>query len=101
VTAVETTTRVAVTVEGGAAWITLDGAPTRNALDRESAAALVAACEAVDADASVGVAVISGANGTFCSGAVRASWRGLGASRRTSAMRGWARCIGRSIGSGA
>ena len=55
----------------GAAWITLNGPRTRNALDGDSAAALVAACERIDADASVGVAVVTGANGTFCSGAVR------------------------------
>jgi len=70
-TTAEPGTRLAVALNGGAAWITLDGAPTRNALDRDSASALVAACEEVDADESVGVAVITGANGTFCSGAVR------------------------------
>jgi enoyl-CoA hydratase len=65
------TTQVDLTVTGGAAWITLNGPQTRNALDQDSAAALVAACERIDADASVGVAVVTGANGTFCSGAVR------------------------------
>lgn len=66
-----TTTRVELTVAEGAAWLTLDGPRTRNALDEDSAAALVAACERVDADPSIGVAVITGAHGTFCSGAVR------------------------------
>jgi len=63
--------RIDLTVADGAAWITLDGPPTRNALDEATAAALTAACDRVDADPSIGVAVISGANGTFCSGAVR------------------------------
>ena len=65
------TTQVELTVTDGAAWITLNGPRTRNALDGDSAAALVAACERIDADPSVGVAVVTGAHGTFCSGAVR------------------------------
>lgn len=63
--------RVDLTVVDGAAWITLDGPPTRNALDGATAAALTDACDRIDADPSIGVAVITGANGTFCSGAVR------------------------------
>ena len=62
-------TRVDLTLADGVAWITLDGARTRNALDEQVAAALVSACEEIDADPSIGVAVITGANGTFCSGA--------------------------------
>ena len=65
------TTQVELTVTDGAAWITLNGPRTRNALDGDSAAALVAACERIDADPSIGVAVVTGAHGTFCSGAVR------------------------------
>jgi enoyl-CoA hydratase len=64
-------TRVELTVDEGAAWITLDGPRTRNALDEDSAGALVDACERVDRDPSIGVVVVTGANGTFCSGAVR------------------------------
>ena len=64
-------TRVDLTVDGGAAWITLDGRRTRNALDESSASALVEACERVDRDPSIGVVVVTGAHGTFCSGAVR------------------------------
>ena len=59
--------RVDLTVVDGAAWITLDGPPTRNALDGATAAALTDACDRIDADPSIGVAVITGANGTFCS----------------------------------
>lgn len=64
-------TRVGVAVRDGLARITLDGPKTRNALDEGTAAALAAACDEIDADPAIGVAVITGANGTFCSGAVR------------------------------
>jgi enoyl-CoA hydratase len=64
-------TRVELTVTDGAAWLTLNGSRTRNALDDTSAAALVAACDQIDANPAVGVAVITGDHGTFCSGAVR------------------------------
>lgn len=64
-------------VSKGVAVITLDSAGTRNALDAQSAAALVSVCEAIDADGSVGVAVVRGANGSFCSGAVRGVLAGL------------------------
>ena len=39
--------------------------------------ALVAACDRIDADPSIGVAVVTGAHGTFCSGAVRGFLAGL------------------------
>jgi enoyl-CoA hydratase len=65
------TTTVSLSVDDGLARITLDGPATRNALDSDSAGALADACAAVDADPSVGVAVVTGARGTFCSGAVR------------------------------
>ena len=64
-------TKVELTVTDGAAWVTLDGPRTRNALDEDSAAALVAVCDRIDADPAIGVAVVTGTNGTFCSGAVR------------------------------
>src|SRR5262245_347387 len=72
-----TETRIELTVLDGAARITLDGPRTRNALDETSAAALAAACERIDADPSIGVAVITGAHGSFCSGAVRGFLAGL------------------------
>lgn len=64
-------TQVGLTVADGRATITLDGPRNHNALDEKTAAAVVAACEQIDADRSVGVAVLTGANRTFCSGAVR------------------------------
>lgn len=62
-----------VTLErhGGVAVLTLDNAERRNALDPAIARALVAACEEIDADATIGAAVVRGAGGTFCSGADR------------------------------
>lgn len=73
------TTNVEVRIEDGYAWITLDGASTRNALNPASAAALVEACRQVDSDPTVGVAVIGGRGGAFCSGAVREVLDGLAA----------------------
>jgi enoyl-CoA hydratase len=64
-----TSTRISLDVAAGVAWITLDGPERRNALDAAAARALVEACDAVDADPSVGAAVVTGAGGAFCSGA--------------------------------
>jgi enoyl-CoA hydratase len=99
------TTRVELDVTDGAAWITLDGPRTRNALDEDSAAALAAACDRIDADPSIGVAVITGTHGAFCSGAARGFVAGLADEpahvgyERTSATSGSARCTGRSTAS--
>jgi enoyl-CoA hydratase len=60
-----------VTVDQGVATITLDAPATRNALNPVTSRELVAACDEVDADASIGAVVVTGANGTFCSGAER------------------------------
>ncbi|MFF2113242.1 enoyl-CoA hydratase-related protein [Rhodococcus koreensis] len=67
------TTSVRFDVRSNVAWITLDGVDTRNSLDRNSAQALVDACDAVDVDPSVGAVVITGAGSAFCSGADRAA----------------------------
>jgi enoyl-CoA hydratase len=64
-----TGTRVELAVVDGAAWITLDGPCTRNALDESAAAELIAVCNDIDADPGVGVAVITGTDPAFCSGA--------------------------------
>ncbi len=55
--------------DGPVTVVTLDRPETRNAVDRETAAALLAAFEAFDADDSQSVAVLYGGGGTFCSGA--------------------------------
>ncbi|PQP13059.1 enoyl-CoA hydratase-related protein [Rhodococcus opacus] len=71
------TTSVRFDVRSNVAWITLDGVDTRNSLDRNSAQALVDACDAVDDDPSVGAVVITGAGSAFCSGADRSALRNL------------------------
>ena len=62
-------TAIRLEIAAGTATITLDGPDTRNALDAAAANALVAACDRIDADPSVGVAIVTGAPGAFCSGA--------------------------------
>src|ERR671919_753006 len=63
-----------VTVErgdDGVATITLDAPERRNAITVEMAEELVAACEELDADRSVGAVVVRGAAGFFCAGGDR------------------------------
>jgi enoyl-CoA hydratase len=60
-----------MSARGGVARIELDGPTTRNAIDYDSVAELVAACAAIDADPAIGVAVVTGLHGAFCSGASR------------------------------
>jgi enoyl-CoA hydratase len=55
---------------GGAVLVvTIDRPAVRNAIDRETAAALAAAFRAFDADESLHVAVLTGADDCFCAGA--------------------------------
>jgi len=60
-----------VRVEGDAPvrTVVLDRPEVRNAVDRDTADALVAAFEGLDADGEVRAAVLWGAGGTFCAGA--------------------------------
>lgn len=54
----------------GQLWVvTIDRPERRNAVDRETAAALADAFRAFDADPEAAVAVLTGAGGTFCAGA--------------------------------
>lgn len=54
----------------GAAWtVTIDRPAARNAVDGPTAAALADAFRSFDADGSAAVAVLTGADGTFCAGA--------------------------------
>src|SRR5438067_3326874 len=55
--------------DGPVAVITLDRPDVANAIDRPTAEELVAAMRRVDADPSLAVAVLTGANGKFCCGA--------------------------------
>lgn len=54
---------------GSVRIVTVDRPARRNAVDRATAAALEAAFAAFDADPALSVAVLTGAGGTFCSGA--------------------------------
>lgn len=54
--------------QGGFLFLTLDDAPTRNALSPEMVDELRAAFAAAAADAGVRAVVLRGANGTFCAG---------------------------------
>lgn len=56
-------------VDGGIVVITIDRPAVANAIDRPTAAALVACFRRFDADDSLGVAVLTGAGGKFCAGA--------------------------------
>ena len=49
--------------------VTIDRPDVRNAVDRPTADALVAAFQAFDEDGDQKVAILTGANGTFCAGA--------------------------------
>lgn len=55
-------------VDAGVAIITLDRPEAKNAVDRETAEAVGAAVERINADPDIRVAVLTGAGGTFCAG---------------------------------
>ena len=60
---------VIVADHGPVRVVTIDRPARRNAVDRATAAALVDAFGAFDRDPEVAVAILTGAGGTFCSGA--------------------------------
>lgn len=62
-------------IEDNIAVITVDAPEVRNALTPEMGHSLSRICDEIDADLSVGAAVIRGAHGTFCSGADRRTWQ--------------------------
>ena len=55
--------------EGSTAIVTIDRPEVRNAVDRATAAELAAAFRRFDGDDGLAVAILTGANGTFCAGA--------------------------------
>ncbi|WP_028927805.1 enoyl-CoA hydratase/isomerase family protein [Pseudonocardia acaciae] len=59
----------------GIAILTVDSPEVRNGLTPEMGRELAAACDEIDADGSIGAAVVRGAGGTFCSGADRRTWK--------------------------
>ena len=60
---------VQTSVDGSVLVVTIDRPEVRNAVDRITADLLVEAFNAFDADDELAVAVLTGAGGTFCSGA--------------------------------
>ncbi len=70
--------QVQVEVRDGVAVVTLDAPERRNALTGPMAEQLIAVCEDIDADPSVGAAVIQGSGGHFCAGAHREVLDGAG-----------------------
>jgi 3-hydroxyacyl-CoA dehydrogenase len=59
---------VAVTIEGGIAWVTIDNPPV-NALSQAVRAGLLAAVEQIDRDETIHAAILVGAGRTFIAGA--------------------------------
>jgi enoyl-CoA hydratase len=60
---------VSYRTDGPVALVTIERPEARNAVDRATAEALAAAFRKFDADESLAVAVLSGAEGVFCAGA--------------------------------
>ncbi|MEQ1703388.1 MAG: crotonase/enoyl-CoA hydratase family protein, partial [Ilumatobacteraceae bacterium] len=60
---------VHVVHDGPVCIVTIDRSEVRNAVDGPTAALLAEAFRAFDADDALSVAVLTGANGTFCAGA--------------------------------
>jgi enoyl-CoA hydratase len=67
-----TTGSVSLEVADGVATITLDFQARRNAISLDMAARLAALCDEVNAEPTIGAAIVTGAGGHFCSGADRA-----------------------------
>ena len=70
-------------VDGPVAVITIDRPEVANAIDRPTATALADAFRTFDADDALAVAVLSGANDTFCAGADLKAMRSGDAERVT------------------
>lgn len=62
---------VEIAIDQNIATLTLNSPATRNALDPALAGEVVEACDLIERRSDVGAAVVRGAGGTFCSGAVR------------------------------
>ena len=73
--------------QGPVAVVTIDRPDVANAIDRPTAAALADAFRRFEADASLHVAVLTGANGTFCAGADLKAMREPGMERVTRVER--------------
>ena len=60
--------------DGAVAVLTVDNPDVKNGLTPEMGFAISELCDEIDADPSLGAAVVRGAGGTFCSGADRRRW---------------------------
>jgi enoyl-CoA hydratase len=67
--------RIVLEKNGGVALITVESVEVKNGLTPEMGRQLLEVCDEIDADMSVGAAVVRGAGGTFCSGADRRRWQ--------------------------
>ena len=63
------TAKVSIRADGRVTVVTIERAERRNAIDLETARALLDAFKRFDADATAAVAVLTGAGGAFCAGA--------------------------------
>ena len=63
------TAKVSIRADGRVTVVTIERAERRNAIDPETARALLDAFKRFDADATAAVAVLTGAGGAFCAGA--------------------------------
>lgn len=67
--------RVHLERRDGVAVLTVDSVEVKNALTPDMGRELARLCDEIDADESIGAAVVRGAGGTFCSGADRRRWQ--------------------------
>jgi enoyl-CoA hydratase len=70
---------VKIEIEEGVATLVLDAPERRNALTPAMAREVIAACAEIDADPSVGAAVVASTGDVFCAGGDRATLRAVGA----------------------
>jgi enoyl-CoA hydratase len=77
------TQAISYEVDGQVAVVTIDRVEVANAIDAPTARALADAFRRFDTDASAHVAVLTGANGTFCAGADLKAMRSGDAARMT------------------
>ncbi len=68
------TPKILVEAHGPVTTIIINRPQARNALDNEAAHGLADALRAFEADPEARVAVLTGAGGAFCAGAISRSW---------------------------
>lgn len=64
--------------EGAVAVLIVDSPEVKNGLTPEMGAQLADLCDEIDADLTIGAAIVKGEGGTFCSGADRRRWNPQG-----------------------